>query len=151
MTELMPGAGSIDLGRARLHLVPGTSDPNVGKLKGMDVGRGPDVHQERLLAVFNGGFQANHGRWGMMVDGVWHAEAPLAELQHAYAKYVHFLRRSQDQTDSDISRERLKVPPPSPFLVKKAFTKAHAGPMRLCDPVPATYQVVRIRPSGSGR
>ena len=60
---------AIDLSRAELHFMPGTGDPNVGQLSSIDVGRVPDAAQPRLLAVFNGGFQATHGRWGMMLGG----------------------------------------------------------------------------------
>lgn len=61
---------AIDLGRAALHLVPGTEEPASETVPASERwGLVPAQHQERLLAVFNGGYLARHGRWGMMVDG----------------------------------------------------------------------------------
>jgi hypothetical protein len=61
---------AIDLSRVSLHHVPGTDDHDVKKLpKGVLPGLVPSDHQGALLAVFNGGFQVQHGYWGMMTAG----------------------------------------------------------------------------------
>jgi hypothetical protein len=55
---------SIHLTAVSLHFMPGSED--VGKAKVPFVpGLVPSDQQERVLAVFNGGFQPRHGRWGM--------------------------------------------------------------------------------------
>jgi hypothetical protein len=58
----------VDLHRARLHLVGGTKDP--GKERGV---AGPGVvapeDLPRLLAAWNGGFQGEHGSFGMVANG----------------------------------------------------------------------------------
>jgi hypothetical protein len=57
---------AIDLGSTRLGFLPGVED--VGKLKvPFAPGLVPAAEQPRLLAVFNGGFMPQHGRWGMRV------------------------------------------------------------------------------------
>jgi hypothetical protein len=57
---------AIDLRRAELHLVAGTEEPaNDTISKEERGGRVPPEHQSRLAAVFNGGFKASHGRYGM--------------------------------------------------------------------------------------
>jgi hypothetical protein len=57
---------AIDLRRAELHLVAGTEEPaNDTISKEERGGRVPVAHQSRLAAVFNGGFKASHGRYGM--------------------------------------------------------------------------------------
>ena len=62
---------AIDLARTRLHFVLGTTEPagqndqpRSGAIPKND--RLPNV----LLAAFNGGFQARHGQFGAMADGV---------------------------------------------------------------------------------
>ncbi|MCL4507265.1 MAG: phosphodiester glycosidase family protein [Chloroflexi bacterium] len=63
----------IDLHQARLHLVPGTLEPTFAK--GIPQFKRPgaipisDAVPGVLLAAFNGGFKAEHGHFGMMVDG----------------------------------------------------------------------------------
>jgi hypothetical protein len=60
---------AVDLGRTRLGFLPGVDD--VGKQSVPFVpGLVPADEQERLVAVFNGGFMPQHGRWGMQVGGV---------------------------------------------------------------------------------
>jgi hypothetical protein len=56
---------AIDLDRASLHLVAGTLEP---EQKG-GPGLVPTAAQASLIAVFNGGFKAKHGAFGMKVDG----------------------------------------------------------------------------------
>lgn len=64
----------LDLARTRLHLVPGSVEPRAdqGVLAFPRPGTIPRADQspQKLLAAFNGGFQAVHGRYGMMVDGL---------------------------------------------------------------------------------
>ena len=61
---------AIDRSRVDLHLVAGTLEP---ESKGVPAERRPGLipqaHQADLIAVFNGGFMAKHGRYGMMIDG----------------------------------------------------------------------------------
>ena len=55
---------AIDLGATQLGYMPGTED--LGGLKvSFAAGLVPEPERARLLAVFNGGFQPRHGRWGM--------------------------------------------------------------------------------------
>ncbi|HEU4410597.1 MAG TPA: hypothetical protein VFS43_35405 [Polyangiaceae bacterium] len=61
---------AIDLARVRLHVVPGTKEPESGELpRSRRPGLVDPAHHATLLAGFNGGFQAIHGHWGMMVEG----------------------------------------------------------------------------------
>jgi hypothetical protein len=62
---------AVDLTRTRLHYVLGVYEPappntplRPGRIPESD--RGPNI----LLAVFNGGFQARHGQFGAMSDGI---------------------------------------------------------------------------------
>lgn len=58
---------AVDLCRAEIGYVPGTEDrPNV-EFKGR--GLVPAEHQASLVAVFNGGWKPEHGRWGMYQGG----------------------------------------------------------------------------------
>jgi hypothetical protein len=63
----------IDLHQARLHLVPGTIEPSFAP--GLPTFYRPgiippgDALRNVLVAAFNGGFKAEHGNYGMMVDG----------------------------------------------------------------------------------
>jgi hypothetical protein len=60
---------AIDLSRASLHLVAGTVEPiSAAVSKSERTGLVPLEHQSSLLAVFNGGYKAAHGGWGMMLD-----------------------------------------------------------------------------------
>jgi hypothetical protein len=62
---------AIDLTRVALFHVPGTDDHDVKRLpKSLPPGLVPSDDQARLLAVFNGEFQAEHGYWGMMASGL---------------------------------------------------------------------------------
>jgi len=62
---------AMDLEKLRLHLVAGTEEPQSDTVKRKDrPGRIPESEHARLVAAFNGGWQAIHGRFGMMVDGL---------------------------------------------------------------------------------
>ncbi len=62
---------AVDLGRVALHLVAGTREPESKAVpQEKRPGRVPPSDHDRLLAVFNGGFQAQHGHHGMMLDGM---------------------------------------------------------------------------------
>jgi len=62
---------AIDLSRVSLHHIAGTGDANVKRLpKTVQPGLVESTQQNVLLAVFNGGFMAQHGAWGMMDAGV---------------------------------------------------------------------------------
>jgi hypothetical protein len=60
---------AFDRSRVGLHLVAGTEEPESGAAIERP-GLVPPGDRERLLAAFNGGFMARHGRYGMMIDGV---------------------------------------------------------------------------------
>ncbi len=61
---------AIDLARVRLHAVPGTKEPESPDVpRSSRTGLVDPSHHAALLAGFNGGFQAVHGHWGMMVEG----------------------------------------------------------------------------------
>jgi hypothetical protein len=61
---------AIDLENVDLRLVAGSRDPPSKTIPPeRRTGLVPIADQERLLAAFNGGFQAKHGGHGMMVDG----------------------------------------------------------------------------------
>ncbi|HWA77360.1 MAG TPA: phosphodiester glycosidase family protein [Polyangiaceae bacterium] len=62
---------ALDLSRLKVHAVAGSVEP-----KSLDAGPSvarpgviPEADREHLVAAFNGGFKAEHGRFGMMVDG----------------------------------------------------------------------------------
>jgi len=62
---------AIDLRRVEMHSVPGFGEPASTALnRDGRPGLIPAASQPDLLAAFNGGFQAVHGHWGMMVNGV---------------------------------------------------------------------------------
>lgn len=60
-----------DLSRTRLRLVAGTQDREWAKLP-PEPGAGaiPEGERARAVAVMNGGFQPQHGRWGLVANGV---------------------------------------------------------------------------------
>jgi hypothetical protein len=61
---------AIDLRRVHLYAVPGTKEPESPELpRSRRSGLIDPAHHATLLAGFNGGFQAVHGHWGMMVEG----------------------------------------------------------------------------------
>lgn len=61
---------AIDLSRVGVHLVAGTLEPESKNVpEERRPGLVPQSHQPDLFAVFNGGFMAKHGRFGMMIDG----------------------------------------------------------------------------------
>ncbi|NUQ73016.1 MAG: phosphodiester glycosidase family protein [Polyangiaceae bacterium] len=61
---------AIDRSRVDLHLVAGTLEPESKTVPAeRRPGLIPQAHQDDLIAVFNGGFMAKHGRYGMMIDG----------------------------------------------------------------------------------
>lgn len=59
---------AVDLGRVRLEMVPGTREPE-SSAQTPRPGRVPEADHGALVAAFNGGWQAIHGHYGMMVDG----------------------------------------------------------------------------------
>lgn len=62
---------AMDLEKLKLHLVAGTEEPQSDTVKRKDrPGRIPESEHARLVAAFNGGWQAIHGHFGMMVDGL---------------------------------------------------------------------------------
>lgn len=62
---------AIDLRQVEVHWIIGKKDDGATRLQSsMTPGLIPDAHQPEVLAVFNGGFQARHGWWGMMSNGV---------------------------------------------------------------------------------
>jgi hypothetical protein len=62
---------AIDLTRVSLNVVAGTDEPASETVTYKQrPGRVPQVDHARLLATFNGGWQAVHGHFGMMVDGL---------------------------------------------------------------------------------
>jgi hypothetical protein len=60
---------AIDLASASVHFMPGTEDLG-GKKAPFNAGLVPSAERDRLLAVFNGGFQPRHGNWGMKLGDV---------------------------------------------------------------------------------
>jgi hypothetical protein len=61
---------ALDLGSVRIAAVAGTAEPASTTVKREDrPGKIPETDQPRLIAAFNGGWQAVHGGFGMMVDG----------------------------------------------------------------------------------
>jgi hypothetical protein len=62
----------IDLSQVQLHLMPGTVEPvastSLPHFKRPGFIPTADQNPDLLLAAFNGGFKAIHGRFGMMVD-----------------------------------------------------------------------------------
>ena len=60
---------AIDLGSVSVHFMPGTEDLG-GKKVPFNAGLVPSAERDRLLAVFNGGFQPRHGNWGMKLGDV---------------------------------------------------------------------------------
>jgi Phosphodiester glycosidase len=62
---------AIDLSRVGLTLVPGTVEPASSALpRAQRTGLIPQDQLADLVAAFNGGFKAEHGHFGMMLDGV---------------------------------------------------------------------------------
>lgn len=70
---------AIDYKQFELHLVAGYQEPKSGTPEGLAKFREgtsaraaiiPESDRERLVAAFNGGFMAQHGHWGMRVDGI---------------------------------------------------------------------------------
>ncbi|MCA9623066.1 MAG: hypothetical protein KC731_28805 [Myxococcales bacterium] len=64
---------AFDLRQVELHLIAGRAEPVAQTPEGKAYERAgliPADHQAQLLAGFNGGFKAQHGRWGMRIDGV---------------------------------------------------------------------------------
>jgi hypothetical protein len=58
---------AVDLCRAEIGYTPGTEDAPQVELSGR--GLVPTERQDELLAVFNGGWKPEHGRWGMFRGG----------------------------------------------------------------------------------
>ena len=62
---------AIDLKHTMVRWIPGTQEPELNKLPStLTPGLVPSHDQANLLVVFNGGFKAQHGGWGMKVDNV---------------------------------------------------------------------------------
>lgn len=63
---------ALDLRRLELHVVAGTVEPKSQEraIERTEMGIIAVDEQRRLVAAFNGGFKAEHGRHGMRVDGV---------------------------------------------------------------------------------
>jgi hypothetical protein len=62
---------AIQLRSVELHMVVGTKEPLSKTFpKEQRTGLVPDSEQERLIAVFNGGFQVKHGKYGMKSGGL---------------------------------------------------------------------------------
>jgi hypothetical protein len=64
---------AVDLRRAQLHVMAGSSEPKSTEKAAQDykrVAHVPQGQHEELLAAFNGGFMTEHGQYGMKVDGV---------------------------------------------------------------------------------
>ncbi len=59
---------AMDLSRVRVTSVAGTAEP-ASDVKTSRPGRIPQEDHARLVTAFNGGWQAVHGHFGMMVDG----------------------------------------------------------------------------------
>lgn len=59
---------AVDLTRVQLRVVAGTQEP-VSSARVPRSGLIPRANQSTLVAAFNGGFRAIHGRYGMMVAG----------------------------------------------------------------------------------
>lgn len=61
---------AMDVRRVRVRAVAGTDEPaSTAVPRSQRPGRVPQAEQGALVAAFNGGWQAVHGHWGMMVDG----------------------------------------------------------------------------------
>lgn len=61
---------ALDLSKVSVHAVAGSVEPK--SAEPVDAARPgviPDADRGELLAAFNGGFKAEHGQFGMMVDG----------------------------------------------------------------------------------
>jgi hypothetical protein len=62
---------AMDLDKLRIASVAGTDEPASDTVKrAQRPGKIPDAEQPKLVAAFNGGWQAIHGHFGMMVDGL---------------------------------------------------------------------------------
>jgi hypothetical protein len=61
---------AMDLSQVELHLMAGTDEPAGEAKRSERPGKIPENDHDALLAVFNGGWQAVHGHFGMMVDGL---------------------------------------------------------------------------------
>jgi len=64
---------AIDVGRTRLHVMAGRSEPKSKEAEAQSykrIAHVPEGHHQELLAAFNGGFMTEHGFYGMKVDNV---------------------------------------------------------------------------------
>ncbi len=64
---------ALDLRHLRVHLVPGTLEPQATVPEALDLpraGRVPDEYHASVIAAFNGGFKTEHGHYGTHVSGV---------------------------------------------------------------------------------
>lgn len=77
---------AIDLDKVDIFAVPGTREPESPNLpRAQRPGVVPAAAHASLLAAFNGGWQAVHGRWGMMVGGI--TLLPARPIGCVIAKY----------------------------------------------------------------
>ncbi len=62
---------ALDLSKLRVHAVPGSVEPKSAETRSQTARPGviPEADRAELVAAFNGGFKAEHGQFGMMVDG----------------------------------------------------------------------------------
>jgi hypothetical protein len=64
---------ALDLRQLRVHLVPGTLEPQATLPEALDLprpGRVPDEYHGSVIAAFNGGFKTEHGHYGTHANGV---------------------------------------------------------------------------------
>lgn len=61
---------ALDLDRVTVHAVAGSIEPQSDQRGRERPGVIPEEDRPGLIAAFNGGFKAQHGRYGMMSDGV---------------------------------------------------------------------------------
>lgn len=64
---------AVDLRQVRLHMMAGSLEPKTETKEGRGYERAaviPKEHHAALLAAFNGGFKAEHGHYGIEVEGV---------------------------------------------------------------------------------
>lgn len=64
---------AVDLRQVDLHMMAGTHEPKNSTREAFQYERQaiiPAEHHQELLGAFNGGFRAEHGHYGMRVDGV---------------------------------------------------------------------------------
>jgi hypothetical protein len=102
---------AIDLRRVGVNAVAGFGEPTSSALtRDKRPGLVPADQQKDLLASFNGGFQAVHGQWGMMVDGTTLLPArpigcTLAKYKDGSMKVAAWKRLADTETDMQFYRQ----------------------------------------------